>query len=176
MKNDYGSLVERWKVDLITARARKKGFRTDEIDDAEQEIVPAIIGFVYDPEKSNGATETTALTALIDRQLTFIQRGRARRHKHEQRYRELSGVTVGRPAELLEDDHRRYVALKMDVQATVARLSPMQQAVCAGLLHDEARRRIAKRLGISRYGLDRLIDGIRDRFKDADLDGYRVAE
>ena len=35
-----------------------------------------------------------------------FERGRARRHKHEQRYRELSGVTVGRPAELLEDDHR----------------------------------------------------------------------
>jgi len=176
MRNDYGSLVETWKVDLIVNRAKRKGFRRDEIEDVQQEIIQAVLAFKYDPSRANGATETTALTALVDRQLAFIRRGEARRRRHERRYRELSGATTDRPVEPSEDDHQNRIALKIDVQQMVASLSPVEQAVCAGLCQDETRRGIAKRLGIPRYGLDRLIAGIREHFVDAGLDGYRGAE
>lgn len=172
MRNDYGSLVERWKVDLITARARKKGFRTDEIDDAEQEIVPAIMRFVYDPSKANGATETTALTALIDRQLTFIQRGCARRRKYERRYQQLHGAPACAP---LEPDHQHRVGLTMDVRQAVADLPPLEQAVCAALARDEARFQIATEMCLTRYGLGRVIDGIRERFEAIGLDSWMRA-
>ncbi len=176
MRNYYGSLLEKWKVDLIFDRARRKGFPENDIDDVEQEIVPAILAFRYDPAKANGATEKTALTALIDRRLTFLQRGFARRRKHERRYRRLCGDTPGRPApEPLDVEPQRRLAIAMDVQQVVRRLSPMEQAVCAGLARQETRRRIAGRLGISRYGLDAHIEGIRQRFQDAGLDGW-VAE
>jgi hypothetical protein len=31
---DYDGIVDGWKVDLIVARARRMGFRRDEIDDS----------------------------------------------------------------------------------------------------------------------------------------------
>ena len=37
--NDYGGLVEPWKVALIAARARRFGFRGHELEDVQQEII-----------------------------------------------------------------------------------------------------------------------------------------
>ncbi len=37
--NDYGNLIEKWKVELIERRARRLGFKDHEIPDLEQEIV-----------------------------------------------------------------------------------------------------------------------------------------
>ncbi len=42
MENDYGELVEQWKVDLIVQRARRKGFRPDEIEDVQQDVIRAV--------------------------------------------------------------------------------------------------------------------------------------
>jgi len=173
MRNDYGSLVETWKVDLIVDRARRKGFRRDEIEDVQQEIIPAVLDFEYDSSKANGATEATALTALIDKQLTFLQRGRARRRRHEERYRELRGAVDGRSAPApVQPDPERQAALAMDVRQAVAKLTPKEQAVCAALSRDQARSRIAEDLGVSRYQLDRIIDGIRERFEAMGLDAW----
>jgi hypothetical protein len=55
------------KLNLIKSRARLLGFRRHDLEDAVQEVMLAVLEFEYAPEKSNGATETTALTTVIDR-------------------------------------------------------------------------------------------------------------
>ena len=173
MRNDYGSLVETWKVDLVIGRARRKGFRKDEIEDVQQEIIPAVLAFKYDVAKANGATEATALTALIDNRLAFLQRGRARQCKHEEKYRKLYGWADGELSPLhVYPNHERQADLAMDVSQSVATLTPGEQAVCAALSHDRARRRIAEDLGVSRYRLDRMINGIREQFMAMGLDAW----
>ncbi|HPD13882.1 MAG TPA: hypothetical protein PLE19_02985 [Planctomycetota bacterium] len=173
MRNDYGQLVEAWKVDLILDRARRKGFRPDELEDVQQDVIQAVMDFRFEPEKSNGATENTALTALIDKQLTFIQRGRARHHKHHERFKELMGVRDGQPVQdAMVESQERAVALALDVRDAVARLTPQEQVICAALSRGENRFNIAKAIGVSRYELDRAIDRIREQFEKRGLDAW----
>jgi hypothetical protein len=173
MRNDYGQLVEEWKVDLILDRARRKGFRSHELEDVQQDVIQAVMDFRFEPEKSNGATENTALTALIDKQLTFVQRGRARHHKHHERFRELMGVRDGQPIQdIMVDSQERAVSLMLDLREAVARLTPQEQDICAALFRGENRFNIAKALGVSRYELDRIIERIREQFQARGLDAW----
>lgn len=170
MKNNYGALVEEWKVDLIVNRARKKGFRPDELEDVQQEIILKILDFRYDPEKSNGAAETTALISLIDKQLTFIRRGQARRQKHIEAYRKnysnpdgdlSSAFTTPSPVD--------KICLLMDLKMAISKLHPNQRMICAALAQNETPSGIARKLGISRYAIDQIIKGIRKQFKACGL-------
>ena len=173
MRNDYGQLVEAWKVDLILDRARRKGFRQDEMEDVQQDVIQAVMDFRFEPEKSNGATENTALTALIDKQLTFIQRGRARHHKHHERFKELMGVRDGQPVQdAMVESQERAIALALDVRKAVAKLTPQEQDICAALARGENRFNVAKGLGASRYELDRIIERIREQFQKRGLDAW----
>ena len=173
MKNDYGSLIESRKVDLIIERAKRKRFRRDELEDVQQEIVPDVLGFEYDPTKANGLTEATVLTLVIDKKLTFLQRGNARQHRHEQNYREQHGAVEGRPASIpYYPSHEHGVDLATDVGQTVAGLTSRQQAVCAALSNSQSRVRIANRLHMSRYKLDCIIEDIRRQFETIGFDDW----
>lgn len=173
MRNDYGSLVETWKVDLVINRARRKGFRRDEIEDVQQEIIPAVIAFRYDAARANGATEATALTALIDNRLAFLQRGRARRRRHEGKYRRLHARRNGELSPLqVYPSHERQADLTMDVRQSVAALAPMEQTVCAALSDGRAPWRVSRDLGMPRYQLHRTMRRIREQFEAMGLDAW----
>jgi len=173
MRNEYGELVERWKVEVILDMARKKGFRPDELDDVQQEIVPALMTFRYDREKSNGATERTAVTALVNRRLAFIQRGRARQRKNHERYMESTELKRDAPFEEIPDDVRPdAVALAFDVREAVAGLPPQEQAVCAALSRGESCIGIARAMGLKRCAVACLIRHIREKFKAGGLDAW----
>jgi hypothetical protein len=173
MPNSYGHLVEKWKVDLILERARRKRFRRDEMEDVQQELIQAVIDFQYDPQKSNGASEATALTALIDKRLAFIQRGQARLRKREKKYRKLHGCRDGAPPEDLPDPADEDAAVRSrDVQDAVARLAPTEQLVCAALARGEPHSVIASTLGVTRYEVGRIIQHIREQLKTWGLEGW----
>jgi DNA-binding NarL/FixJ family response regulator len=164
-RNDYGDLVETWKVELIVERARRKGVRKDDLEDAQQEVIRSVLRFQYDPAKSNGATEATALTALIDNHLTFLQRGAARRSKNHERYLRSLGIAENKPLpEPTGPDYDRLHGLVLDVREAVAKLTPAERAVCDALSLGIRRHRIAKELHLSRYGVDLMVKRIRDRF------------
>ena len=74
--NHYEPVLQKWQSDLIIARARRMGFRGHDLLDAQQEVALAVMLFRFDLAKSNGAAETTALTALIDRQLKTMLRAK----------------------------------------------------------------------------------------------------
>lgn len=175
MQNEYGGLVERWKVEVILDRARKKGFRPDELDDVQQEIVPAVLAFRFDSRKSNGATERTAITGLVDRRLAFIQRTRARQLKNHERYMESMGFKSDTPFEEIPDNvSPDAVALAFDVREAVAALPAPEQAVCAALSRGDNRVGIAKTMGIKRSAVDCMIRRIREQFRADGLDAWVV--
>jgi len=175
MGNTYGQLIEKWKVDIIADRALKRGFRPDELDDVQQEIIPAVLAFRFDSEKSNGATERTALTALVNNRLTFIQRGRARQLKHHDRYMELTGMKTDKPVEEIADDvNPNAVALAFDVREAVAGLEPQERAVCAALSRGDNRLGIARAMGMTRCAVTRMIGHIREQFQAVGLDAWVV--
>lgn len=175
MQNEYSGLIERWKVDVILDRARKKGFRPDELDDVQQEIVPVLLAFRFDAQKSNGATERTAVTALVDRRLTFIQRGRARQLKNHERYMASRGLVSETPCEEIPDNINPHIAaLAFDVRSTVAVLPAREQAVCAALSRGDNHLSIARTMGIKRSAVECMIRHIRRRFQAGELDAWMV--
>jgi RNA polymerase sigma factor (sigma-70 family) len=174
VRNDYTGVVEDWKLDLILERARDKGFRPEEMEDAQQELVLALLNFRFDPQKANGGGESSAIRALIDRQLAFIQRRCVRAKNRIKRYRLLSGIAESKDSEpQLEPDHADLLSLSADVEATVASLSPKEKAVCSAIAKGLSREAIAEALGFSRYEVDRLLDRIRAKFIDAGLQAGR---
>lgn len=81
MTNNAERLTLEEKLDLVKSRARIMGFRRHDLEDAVQEVMLSVLEFEYDVEKSNGATETTALTTVIDRKLISLKRVNRRRAK-----------------------------------------------------------------------------------------------
>ena len=49
----YEGLVERWKVDLISERARRMGFRPDEIPDVQQQIIMEVLQLLLQRQFNN---------------------------------------------------------------------------------------------------------------------------
>ena len=170
MRNPYSELVEQWKVDLIVARARRQGVRRSDLDDVLQDVILAVTGFKYDKQKANGASEATALTALVDRRIAFIRRGVTRTQEREKEYCEMNGLgNVGRAEDISIPSGEEGRSLTLDVRAACAKLNPMEREICMAQLHGEPECLIADSLGISRYELDRLIDNIRERFRNSGL-------
>ncbi len=175
MGNTYGQLIEKWKVDIIADRAWKRGFRPDELDDVQQEIIPAVLAFRFDSEKSNGATERTALTALVNNRLTFIQRGRARQLKNHERYMDAIGMKGDKPVEeIAADVNPDTGAMAFDVREAVAVLDPRERAVCAALSRGDNRLSIARTMGMTRCAVTRMISNIRQKFQAVGLDAWVV--
>lgn len=164
-KNYYDGIVERWKSDLIVARARRMGFRPDEITDVQQQIIQEVAAFHFAPVKSNGATEATALVALIDNNLKMICRTMARYRVRLDRLREEPI-----PSPEFEDQEKL-----LDIRAAVAALPEREQRVCKALGEGYSKHEIAKLLHCGWHTVDRLIRRIRAHFEEIGLDGYLFA-
>lgn len=156
-KLDYDGLVEPWKVDLIIARAKCMGFRCDEIDDVQQELILDVVSFRYETAKSNGASETTALIALIDNRLKKLVRAQARYRAHVDQFRQ----EADRSYEPVTGDERA-----IDVNSVVASLAEREREVCRALGFGLTRNEIAKSLGCGWYTVDRIVGRIRQRFSE----------
>lgn len=157
-QNTYGNLLPAWKVELIAERARLRRFRRFEINDVLQEVVPAVLAFKYDPEKSNGATEATALTTLIDRQLVNVRRQDIRYHRRKVRAQSLTRLdsTANAPEEA--------VGLAVDIADVVQALPMREQWVCGMLLDGACRSEIAKLLNMTWFEMEKSTATIRIAF------------
>ena len=156
--NDYGQLVEPWKARLIVERAKRLRIPWHQWPDIQQEIIFDVIGFRFDPARSNGAKLSTLLTAIIDNRLKMILRTAARYESRTSQPR----------SEVFEDT----TALRLDVRQAMTSLSPRQKAVCLRLSRGESISQIARVLGCGRATVRRLKDSIRDQFTAMGLDGW----
>jgi len=168
MVNGYDGVVERWKVRLVLRRARRLGVPRGEWDDALQEIVPHVARFRYDPGQSNGATESTALIALVDNRLKMLLRQKTREERREKRYAARRGLAADGP-----DPHRHdAAALRLDVHTALAGLSSHELLVCRRLSEGGRISQIARDLGASWHRVERMVVGLRGVFGAMGLDGY----
>ncbi len=161
----YDGVVDAWKVELIVARARRMGFRRDEINDAQQGMILDVVAFRFDAAKSNGAKESTVLQALIDNQLKKMCRTTARYRARLERLKE----------EPLPESACPDQARGLDIQAAVASLSEPERAVCRALGEGCSKEEIARRLDCGWHKVDRLVRRIREHFEELGLDAYLAA-
>lgn len=161
--NNYDGVIESWKVELIRSRARRLGFRCHDLEDAEQEVILDVMNFKFDPAKSNGATERTALTSLIDHQLITFQRT-LRRHE---RLVQLDDGDEGRASEPTDSQ-----AIALDVRQVVERLSDDEQVVCAALSRGESVAQIARQLSVGWHAANQIVNRVRERFTALGVDGW----
>lgn len=163
----YVGLVERSKLELALSRIRAWGFPRHEWDDLLQTLAIHIAAFRYDPGKSNGAKESTALCALVNRQLAKAARAKKRQAELLERYKAELGAVDGAGEEVLS--YRENVALQLDVRQAVNALPDREQTVCRAILAGEKPGRIARRLRCSRETVNRCMRRIRKVFEPLGL-------
>lgn len=151
----YEGVLEGWKVKLALQRARRMGFRDDELDDVIQELVLKLVDVEYDANHANGATERTMLTSVIDRQLCKMRRSAARRQELEEQ--------VAISADATYDDSG--VQLRMDVETVLGMVDDEQRRVCDLLSQGCSKSAIAKELGCGWHTVDRIVRDIRRKFE-----------
>lgn len=159
-----------WNADLILIRARRFGLHGSDIDDAFQEVILDVIGFCFDPVRSNGAGQRTALIALIDNRLRELRRKHRRYDRHVRRaadeYRHVP------PAASDASQFIRVTLIEMDVRDAVARLGPLEQAVCARLAQGHSVNRIASDLGCGWKRVVSAMHNIRQKFESWGLNEW----
>ncbi|HRR82446.1 MAG TPA: sigma-70 family RNA polymerase sigma factor [Planctomycetota bacterium] len=173
LENEYGDLIERWKVDLIRARARRFGFRPDDIPDLEQTIVLELLSAGYRPGLEGGAAERTFTIAVIDRQLKETLRSRRRdlrRVNHEARSLDADPaaaeeVPSPRPDSTLD-------GLSLDVQAAMVGLTPTERAICQALSEGQSQADIARERGCSRAAISKHIAQVALKLCGWGVDAY----
>lgn len=162
--------IERWKLELIRARARRRGLRDGELDDAQQEIAIEVMAFRFRPERSNGATEATAVTAVIDRRLSMIRR-RQRRYRQRFEVRAHAFLASGaeeEPAEPVPDSH---LEVHTDIRAVLDGLQPEDRELCRRLADGMSIDAIAAQTGCGWHTVRRRIDRLRAEFERQGFDG-----
>lgn len=158
----YEGIIEPWKVKLIISRAKRCGFKPHEYPDALQEAVLVVLEFKYDPNHAAGASECTALVPIIDNRLRNMKRAATR---YRQRLDRLS-------QQITEFSTEEIDPRVIDVASAVADLSPRQQQVCRGLADGLSIAQLARQMGCGWHTVQRIIDGLRQRFEDLGLKGW----
>jgi DNA-directed RNA polymerase specialized sigma24 family protein len=162
--NTYSDLLEPWQLKLIKRCAPRMGFRGADLDDARQHIAYAISTFKFVPQRSNGATRRTALTAVIKRQLTALTRARIRADRRTQRI-----IAMKQQQDWGRESARDVQALRLDVQLAIETLPASEQAVCRMLEQGATRADIARELGCTWSKVDTTLKRLRRRFEDLGL-------
>ena len=125
----------------------------------------ALLQFTFDPSKSNGASERTAITAVIDRQLRKIRRTRTR---HVDRL----GCSEDLPTDLQDDYglagvHQARHAT--DIGVAMRKLCPTARAICEQLSEGQSINEIANRMGVSWHTVNKHLATIRECFASVGL-------
>ena len=164
MDTQQNSLTIEEKLELIRLRAIQFGLTRHDLEDAVQEIMVDLLEFTPDPEKTNGACESTILIAVIDRRLMEWLRTRKRYQNMVDRCADLSPAN----AEIIPEALSR-VDTCFDVQETIAGLPEFEQSVCQLLSAGNSVFAIARELNCDRRHVQQAMETIRARMADAGL-------
>ncbi|HBG25690.1 MAG: hypothetical protein A2Y10_02570 [Planctomycetes bacterium GWF2_41_51] len=160
---NYKDVISPTKIAIIIARAKKNGLPEDMVEDVIQDVALEIINFNYDPEKSNGATETTALTAIIDHKIIDI----VRRIEFEKNFWERESHTIE-----MEADELRPLQMSMDIQSALKALSPIERQICMKLINCMTINEIAQEEKWGYAKAKKIVAGIRSKLAGMNLKNY----
>lgn len=165
--------LEEWKTQLILEIARRKGFKLEELHDAQQQVAMQLMKFKYDAVKAGGAPERVIWITLIEKKLAMLQRSEHRRRQHEKKVRRVCGKGKFEPITDTEQlRHEHEFELGLDVREVVATLNAMDRTVCVQLAQGASREDIAAELGTSRYEVDRAIERLTEIFAAKNLNTW----
>ena len=168
--NWYEGAFEAWKARLAISRIKAMGFPKRDWADLMQDLAVVILEFDYDPDHANGATEQTALYAVINRHLLFLMRGRCRNRQRFERYLRNLGIhedgTYVGPDPCCEIDF----ALGMDVERALPGLSEFDRAVAHGLAAGMSKAALARKLGCEWNTIHKAMRRIREHFEEMGID------
>ena len=171
-RNEYGDQIDRWKTDLILARAVKLGFAQRELPEIQQEVVPSVAAFRHDPVRYPNASEVTVLTSLIDHHLVKIIRTRSRYQSLKDEVARRTIIAEGARPELDEATDITAWDRSQDVAACMARLDADDRAICEALAAGESLDGIAKRLKLPRRSLQTALRRVRSLFTAMGLNAW----
>ena len=152
----YDGVLERWKIKLALRRARRMGFRDDELDDVIQDLVISLMDIKYDSDRANGASEKTMLTSVIDQQLYKMRRLNYRRVCLEQSVALCGDETYD------NSDIERH----MEVESVVDTMDEQQRRVCELLSRGCNFWKIAQELDCSWHTVAMIVSDIRAQFEE----------
>lgn len=171
MDNTQKPLTIEEKLELIRGRAVRFGLKRHDLEDAVQDVILDLLEFTPDPDKTNGASESTILIAVIDRRLMEWLRTRNRYQDMVER----CGAMLPSEEELLVDSSVHACDSAMDVADILTNLSEFEQRVARMLSHGHSPYAIADELGVGRRAVNAAVELIRERLSEAGL-GNEVQE
>lgn len=163
MQNSYTDVLEDWKVELISKRAKKKGFRGQDLLDVQQQIVMHLLEHPVDLDQLRTASEATILSVIVDSQLAMLRR---KENRHRRRIENF--LTQQGPNEVLPDPADQC-DLSLDVAEAVAGLSEIEQTICRELGSGHSINEVATRLGLAWHTIRRHVKRIREHFEKVGL-------
>ncbi len=164
-ENDYGELIEPGEVEQIARRARRFGFRDDELPDLEQEIVPKLINARF--RRNGSACRKTFVINIINRQISKIRRNR-RRGLRMVNFNATSLEVVGEDS-LPSVDGIDLLCLRLDLEDALARLSAEERSICFSLRHGESQTEIARAMGVCRSAVNKRIRRLAEKLRKSGL-------
>ncbi len=159
------------KLDLIRSRAVRFGIKRHDLEDAIQDVALYLLEFTPDPNKANGASESTILIGVIDLRLKQWLRT-------QQRYQDMvdrCGAMLPPGDELATESACEASNTTLDVTSLMADLPAFEQQVGRMLSEGHTATSIARELGIGRRTVNEAVEAIRERFVKAGLGGEEVA-
>jgi DNA-directed RNA polymerase specialized sigma24 family protein len=159
-ENTYEGVLKAWVAGLIERRARRLGFKEHEIPDVQQEIAMVLVNTRCRP---GPASERTCVTRIIDLQACKILRAR-KRDVRRANYEKASAKLLDRPGYYGMSEVER-TSLRLDTEAAMTGLSPVEKSVLHALTRGESQADIARSLGRSRSRVCEIVAGLRARLR-----------
>ena len=167
MDKTQKTLTNEEKLELIRSRAVRFGLKRHDLEDAVQDVIIDLLEFTPDPDKTNGASESTILIAVIDRRLMEWLRTRNRYQDMVER----CGAMLPSEDELPTDGGHEASELMMDVESILSQLPEFEQRVGRMLTEGHTITSITRELSVGRQCVEDAVDAIRDRLSESGLGG-----
>lgn len=151
------------KLELVRSRAVRFGLKRHDLEDAVQDVMLDLLEFTPDPDKANGASESTILVTVIDRRLIKWLRAQ----KRYQNTLERCGAMLPASEEPLAEDETEAQNTAIDVAALLADLPEFEQQVGRLLSDGDSAYSIARELGVGRRAVEAAMAVIRERLAEA---------
>ncbi|MBI5724305.1 MAG: sigma-70 family RNA polymerase sigma factor [Planctomycetes bacterium] len=161
--------LEQWKLDLALSRIRFYHFPKDDWDDILHELAVDILKFKFDPQRSNGAKESTVIFAMVDKRLKMMMRTRKRERQRMRQYQVNQTDGTDEDTFMAVEDS---TPMNMDVRNAMETLTPQQQDVIRRLAGGQSVKQIASHLNCGWHTIDRIIAEVRRRFDAMGLRGW----
>lgn len=171
MDTKQKSLTIEEKLELVRSRAVRFGLKRHDLEDAVQDVILDLLEFTPDPDKANGASESTILVTVIDRRLIKWLRSQ----KRYQDTLERCGAMLPAGEEPTAEDKTEAQDTAIDVAALLAELAEFEQQVGRMLSEGHSAYSMARELGVGRRAVETAMAVIRERLAEVGFGAEELA-